>query len=435
MSDAKWIKRWGYELSPTPRPGVWKRRDGGYILRARVKNPRTGKLVEVRRVSNAKGPADAAAELARALEVVRSGNQSRGPSAIRWHEYIAQWTERTIHSGNVKSCMGRRVLAVEAVSLVTKGLASLYVDQMRPADFLAWRAELAALVAGGELSATTANRRLALLQRIVKAAVVELELPRDPTVALQRWDTSLVRTYTREQPNSIRVTDLQVFCDAIRQVTPHLHAAVVLGFATGLRPSSLRPLRHQGPEADVQWDTGTLLVRRSWVEGEIMDCTKTGEDIEIALPPEAIELLRAHLAQRPAELQSCELLFPRLNGQLLGRNDFGEAYKKARVLLGWTDRWLTPRSMRRTFQDTTRAAQVRDLVTRSISGHSSATMQQRYSTVSQEEQRAAVAAALRPLMAIDGGVGAASQTPGDGGSGGGIDGGLATSERRFQKAG
>jgi hypothetical protein len=38
--------------------------------------------------------------------------------------------------------------------------------------------------------------------------------------------------------------------------------------------------------------------------------------------------------------------------------------------------------MRRTFQDLARAAEVRDIVTRSASGHSTEAMQRHYSTVS-----------------------------------------------------
>jgi hypothetical protein len=47
--------------------------------------------------------------------------------------------------------------------------------------------------------------------------------------------------------------------------------------------------------------------------------------------------------------------------------------------------------MRRTFQDLARAAEVRDIVTRSISGHSTEAMQRHYSTVSGKEQREGLA--------------------------------------------
>jgi hypothetical protein len=59
-------------------------------------------------------------------------------------------------------------------------------------------------------------------------------------------------------------------------------------------------------------------------------------------------------------------------------------------MLGWTKK-LTPRAMRRTFQDLARAAEVRDIVTRSVSGHSTEAMQRHYSTVSGQEQKAGLA--------------------------------------------
>lgn len=52
---------------------------------------------------------------------------------------------------------------------------------------------------------------------------------------------------------------------------------------------------------------------------------------------------------------------------------------------------ITQRALRRTFNDLARAAQVNDLVTRSISGHLTERMQHHYSTVNGGEQRAALA--------------------------------------------
>jgi hypothetical protein len=52
---------------------------------------------------------------------------------------------------------------------------------------------------------------------------------------------------------------------------------------------------------------------------------------------------------------------------------------------------LTPKAMRRTFQDLTRAAELKDIVTRAISGHATETMQHHYSTVASDEKRQAIA--------------------------------------------
>jgi len=59
---------------------------------------------------------------------------------------------------------------------------------------------------------------------------------------------------------------------------------------------------------------------------------------------------------------------------------------------------LTPRAMRRTFQDLARAAEVADIVTRSVSGHAAAEMQRHYSTVNPREQREGLARVLRVIQ-------------------------------------
>jgi hypothetical protein len=43
---------------------------------------------------------------------------------------------------------------------------------------------------------------------------------------------------------------------------------VALGFATGWRPSMMRPLRREGPSADVLWDKNVVLARRSQTRGD-----------------------------------------------------------------------------------------------------------------------------------------------------------------------
>jgi hypothetical protein len=65
--------------------------------------------------------------------------------------------------------------------------------------------------------------------------------------------------------------------------------------------------------------------------------------------------------------------------------------------------------MRRTFQDLARAAEVKDLVTRAISGHATETMQHHYSTVAAAEKQQAIAkvidlAGVREAAAARGGL-------------------------------
>lgn len=52
---------------------------------------------------------------------------------------------------------------------------------------------------------------------------------------------------------------------------------------------------------------------------------------------------------------------------------------------------LSPKLMRRTFQDLCRVAQVQDIVARAVSGHTTVEMQAHYSTVAGSEVRASIA--------------------------------------------
>ncbi len=48
MTTAKWVIRWRYSISAKPvLPGVWRRKEGGFLVRGKVKDPRTDKVHQV----------------------------------------------------------------------------------------------------------------------------------------------------------------------------------------------------------------------------------------------------------------------------------------------------------------------------------------------------------------------------------------------------
>ena len=62
-----------------------------------------------------------------------------------------------------------------------------------------------------------------------------------------------------------KLVDLDVppFLASFWRMYPQHFALIYMMLVTGLRPSSLRPLRRRGPHCDVLWEEGVLLVRRS----------------------------------------------------------------------------------------------------------------------------------------------------------------------------
>jgi integrase len=201
-----------------------------------------------------------------------------------------------------------------------------------------------------------ANGWLAILRVITKAAKRELGLPGDAAEGVAYFDTSEHATYTEEEPNALEPEKVSEFLACMREVYPQHYAMTFLGFATGLRPSSLRPLRRKGPAPDVRWDEGVILVRRSHSLGdEVMDTTKTKLRQRISVPPDVIEVLADHVKTQltaPEQIGS-DLLFPAADGGYLGEHCLRKPFAKVGALIG-LEMSFTPRGLRRTFNDLAR---------------------------------------------------------------------------------
>jgi hypothetical protein len=137
----------------------------------------------------------------------------------------------------------------------------------------------------------------------------------------------------------------------------------------------------------------TLLIRQSHTEGdEVMATTKTKTRQRITLPPVLVDVLRWHIATQltTPEQTASELLFPAEDGGFRSRSALKKPFVAVATAIGLT-KHVSPKAMRRTFQDLARAAEVKDIVTRAISGHATETMQHHYSTVAAEEKKLAIA--------------------------------------------
>jgi integrase len=191
-----------------------------------------------------------------------------------------------------------------------------FIDTIRRQDVEEWFDGEAKRVESGEYSPVTANNWLRTLKVIMSAATKEFEWQRDPAAGIEYLDTSTHATYTEEQPNSLSPGEASRFLSLVRERHPQHFAMVALGIATGLRPSSLRPLRRRGPRTDVLWNENVLLVRQSQTRGpEIMECTKQGTRYRLTLPRELMDILRWHVEQLPeGPMSDSDLLFPGKQG-------------------------------------------------------------------------------------------------------------------------
>ena len=166
-----------------------------------------------------------------------------------------------------------------------------------------------------------------------------------------------------------------MFLGGIRHLYPQHFGMVALGFATGLRPSSLRPLRRQGPEADVRWEEGVVLVRRSHTRhDEVMEATKQKTRYRITLPDDLMAILRWHVDRLPpGPMRDSELLFPSETGGFRSASALDKPFREVGEAINLRKR-ITPRAMRRTFQDLARNADIETIVRQKICGHATQEM-------------------------------------------------------------
>jgi integrase len=123
-----------------------------------------------------------------------------------------------------------------------------------------------------------------------------------------------------------------------------------------------------------------------------MEMTKTNHDQVIKLPAFVMSVLRWHVDKQliTRDMERSELLFPSEVGGFRSNSALSKPFRTIAQAIGLKKR-ISPKSMRRSFQDAMREAQVANVVVRSISGHLTEQMQQRYSTARGHEQESAIA--------------------------------------------
>ena len=408
-------------------PGVWQRKEGGHVARGRATDPTTGKMRDLYKVMPEADAATALKWLTDQQLRVRAGVVSLKTPSVRFSAFAVDLFEQKVKLGHIKSARGRKKWSDVLEHLVAgttgkksgryvAGFGDYFVDKVTSAHVDAWRLGLAELIDAGDYAPTTLNGWLAVLKVVMKAAKRQFTLPHLATEGVESFDTSEHDTYTDEEPNALTPEEVPTFLATCRDLHPSHYAMIYLGLVTGLRPSSLRPLRRRGVEADVEWETGRIRVRRSHSLGEeIMRTTKQKRKYAITLPKEAMDVLRWHVASQltTPEQQESDLLFPAVNGKFRSPSVLNKPLDDVAVELGLTKK-ITQRALRRTFNDLARAAQVNDLVTRSISGHLTERMQHHYSTVNGGEQRDALAKVISLFEAKPA---SSSSEPGGEGSG------------------
>lgn len=208
--------------SPRSRelPGVWRRRDGGFHVRARTTDPRTNKLREVNReLPNVSRAKDAYAWLQGELERIRAGSQPEVSTAPAFHALAAEVFKRKVDLGKIRSAAGRAKWESVLETHLYPAFGDILMDQLRSSDIKGWQAKIAARIKAGAMAPTTANTILSVLRQITDEAVEDYDL-RDPMRGVDMFDTREHNTYSEEEPNSLAPEDVPRFLGKLRELHP-----------------------------------------------------------------------------------------------------------------------------------------------------------------------------------------------------------------------
>lgn len=403
---------WNVDCTSTKYSGIFKTKDG-YRVRVRAVNPNTGTMKEANQTYDRITIEEALLKQAELKGEIRRGGRELAIERAKYADYAESLLKRKLASNKLATPSSKKAWTdVQDLHLIPK-FGDWYLDAIKRIDVEEWKAEQAKLRVARKghprrlISPHTVNQRLRVLLATLRAAVAELDLPYDPTRGVEPLDTSAHETFTEEEPNSLLVEELRTFMAHARRLYPQYFAMIALGVATGRRPCELRPLRRNGPTPDIVWDEGLLLIRRSQTLDDVVTKTKTGRKLRIPLPADLVEILRWHVEQLPAgPMRDSELLFPSTEGSWRSPTCLDKPLKAITKAAG-IKKHLSAKFMRRTFQDLGRAAEVHDLVVRSISGHATREMQDHYSSVAPTEVRDGLAkvislAGFREALAVGG---------------------------------
>lgn len=384
----KWQERNGLLLSQEPiAPGVYRVKDQPtrYYLRKRVTSQKTGKQVEIAKTIEAPTLGNAIDQLDELVQKARKGEQNQD-TKVKFSAYATALLERKLQQGKLKEKLRRgkegiaSLASLETWNSILKHhllprFGDYYITAITRSDILDYKKDLEKEVAEGTLAASTANARLTRLCCIIQAAVAELELEKNPTLKIGRLPE--VSRYTRDEPNALTPELAEKFLGRMHRMYPHHFAFYYLMYVLGLRPSSIRPLRCRGPQSDILWEEGILLVRRSHSRGQVvMNMTKTGQDQEFPLPPEVLEILKWHIQEFHSTKRQLEgeLLFCSPQGNLLHPAILTWSCNKVSEALGIKFR-LTPKGAgRRTNTSVNQAAGASAAEAALLTGHQSGKM-------------------------------------------------------------
>lgn len=382
----------------TKHPGVYRLPDNKWFIRAAVKMP-DGTVKQLKKVLDAGTPErDVLAALADLKDVVRGATPPTAPAPAVTLTPLPTATNLTVEA-YAKSWLAVRSRRLKPSAAVTYEIAlskhilprlgHLPCDQVTRAAVESWVVwEEGRVDAKGEpLKEPSMRQHWRVLKTLLADMSADRNLPNPVTRV--RPPERPQGDFVREQA-TLTVAQMQALLDAARVDYPDRYAEILTLALTGMRAGEVYALKWDA----VDYDKQVVVVKRSVSAGKITETTKTKSHRHVPIHPMLATALQdqfALLAKKGHPGLATGLCFPSDVGTPRTPHTLDRPLANLAGTIGLDVR-LGAQVLRRSLNSNLLRLMVDRLTIRSIMGHTTEAMTQRYFGVNPEDKAAAVLA-------------------------------------------
>lgn len=370
-------------MEKTKEAGIYLLKTGRYRVRATAKCPITGSMLESQKTLKSGATIKEAIALRDELKSGLVRSQTDDSKITTVESYATLWLERKSRrlrpsTINKNTCVLSDFILPQLGHRAIEGLTRRDVS-----EWIMW-AEKQKRDDGRPYSTEYVAGWWRVLRGMLRDAYAQGFITDELTLRQDPPDTGVSG---RQETQTLTGEQLGQFLTAARKFAPSRYAEVVTLALTGMRPGELYGLHW----VDVDLDRQQLTVRYSMYRG-ILGPPKTKAARTVPLPQMVIDALQEHRKeqvknQSPGLAQG--IVFPADHGGYRLPTSLRKALNVLREHLGFSGR-VTPQVFRRTYNTLMATAHVDRVVLRSIMGHTSEAMTERYSGVGMELKQAAI---------------------------------------------
>lgn len=367
-------------MKKTKEAGIYLLPCGRYRVRATAKCRITGKMMETQKTLDLGAMMEEAKKLRDELKSLLAHRQSDDYEVTTVASYAKLWLERKAKKLR-PSTINKNMCVLSDFILPRIGHMDIArLTRRDVAEWIMW-AENQSRDDGTPYAAEYVAGWWRVLRGMLRDAHAQGFLPEEVTARQEPPDTGI---RNRQEKATLNLEQLNILARASRDYAPARYAEVVTISFTGIRPGEACGLHWD----DVFLDERRMRIRYSVYRG-ILGPPKTKGWRDVPLPEIVVEALREHKEQQIQSGTYNGIVFPSIHGGYRSPTSLRKVLCLLREHVGFETR-VTPQVLRRSYNTLLMTAGVDRIVLRSIMGHTSEAMTERYSGVGMDIKQGAV---------------------------------------------